>query len=179
MSYVRRWARIPAVLAAGALLLTACGSAPSSEEQPGAEGTRSMRMGRQIDIRSGASPVLATLWLDSVVVVNCTEPGSLPPNSGHYLAATIVLKTTDEYTPDSGWWMSAGDFTTEDKDGKVTGKGILTSCLPKHRYLPDDFYLSDSGYYGVVLIDSASDHGTLIYKPHNLPKDITGWSWAY
>ncbi|RLK59543.1 hypothetical protein [Actinokineospora cianjurensis] len=174
MSYVRRWARFPVVAVTAGLLLAACSSGSDSSG-----GTTAARLGGQIAIRSSGSPTLATLWLDSVVAVDCTEPGSLPPNNGHYLAATIVLKTSEQYQPDSGWWMSAGDFATEDADGKQTGKGIVTSCLPEHRYLPDDFYLSDSGYYGVVLIDSASVHGTLTYKPHNLPNNVTGWHWSY
>ncbi|GLZ39806.1 hypothetical protein [Actinokineospora sp. NBRC 105648] len=175
MSVVRRLARTSAATAAVALLLTACSSAP---EDPG-DGTKAAQLGRQIDIRSSGSPNLATLWLDSVVPVTCTEPGSLPPNNGHYLAATIVLQTSEEYQPDSGWWMSYADFSTKDPDGKDSGKGILTSCLPKHRYLPDDFYLNDSGYYGVVLLDSSSEHGTISYRPHNLPQDVKGWHWQY
>ncbi|PPK70345.1 hypothetical protein V5P93_000775 [Actinokineospora auranticolor] len=176
MSYVRRSARFAAAIVAATVSLTACSS---ESDDTAADGTRGVGLGRHIEIRAGGSPVLATLWLDSVQAVNCTEPGSLPPNNGHYLAATIVLQTSEAYQPDSGWWMSAEDFTTENGEGKQTGKGIITSCLPKHRYLPDDFYLNDSGYYGIVLIDSASEHGTLTYKPRNLPTDVPGWHWKY
>ncbi|WP_026422761.1 hypothetical protein [Actinokineospora inagensis] len=172
MSNARRWARLPVAIAA--LALAACSSDAGS-----GDGTETAHLGNRITIRSSSSPTLASLWLESVAPVDCTEPGSLPASSGHYLAATIVLQTTEQYTPDSGWWMSAADFTTEDSGGKVTGHGIVTSCLPENRYLPDDFYLSDSGYYGVVLIDSASVHGTVTYKPHNLPNDVAGWHWDY
>ncbi len=175
MSSVGRGARIGAALTIMILVLTSCASAESSSDPQ----TKAAQLGRQISIRSSSSPALATLWLDSVESVACTEPGSLPPNKGHYLAATIVLQTTEAYQADSGWWMSAADFATVDEDGRTTGNGILTSCLPNHRYLPDDFYLSDSGYYGVVLLDSASEHGTLVYRPHNLPQDIAGWHWDY
>jgi hypothetical protein len=174
MSVAHRGIRITAAIAAMILTVTGCSKEPSRDDA-----TQAADLGRQIVIRSNGSPTLATLWLDSVKPVQCTEPGSLEPNNGHYLAATIVLQTTQEYQPDWGWWMSATDFATEDNDGKVTGRGIFTSCLPQHRYLPDDFYLADSGYYGVVLIDSSSEHGTLTYKPHNMPDDVKGWRWQY
>ncbi|WP_436493670.1 hypothetical protein [Actinokineospora sp. HUAS TT18] len=174
MSLARPGIRIFAVIAALVLSVTAC-----SKEQSGTDATQAADIGRQIVIRSAGSPTLATLWLDSVKPVECTEPGSLKPNNGHYLAATIVLQTTQDYQPNQGWWMSATDFATKDGEGKVTGRGIFTSCLPTHRYLPDDFYLADAGYYGVVLIDSSSEHGTLEYRPHNMPDDVPGWHWEY
>jgi hypothetical protein len=155
------------------LLATGCGTAPGSAD------TVQAQLGRQIQIRATGSPVLAILWLDSVEPVTCTEPGSLPPNRGHYLAATVVLQTTELYEPDWGWWMSAEDFHTIDGDGEVNGQGLLTSCLSPGRYLVDDFYLTDSGYYGVVLLDAAEEHGTLVYRPHNLPADIDGWHWEF
>lgn len=155
------------------LVLTGCGSAPGGGD------TVASQLGRQIHIRATGSPVLATLWLDSVRPVTCTEPGSLPPNRGHYLAATVVLKTTEQYEPDWGWWMSAADFHTVNAEGEETGRGILTSCLSPGRYLLDDFYLTDAGYYGVILLDSSAEHGTLVYQPHNLPADIGGWHWEF
>ncbi|MGW5055562.1 hypothetical protein [Actinokineospora sp. NPDC004072] len=161
------------VIGAAALLVIAgCGA-------PEAEGMVRAQLGREIQIRATGSPTLATLWLDSVEPVTCTEPGSLPPTRGHFLAATIVLQTSQQYEPDWGWWMSANDFKTVDANGKETGRGTITSCLSPSRYLVDDFYLSDAGYYGVVLIDSSAEHGTLVYTPHNLPSTVDGWSWEY
>ncbi|MGQ0840752.1 hypothetical protein [Actinokineospora sp.] len=171
----RRSARVVACIAVMIFALSAC----SSDTSGSIAGTQVAKLGRQIDISSSGSPPLAALWLDSVESVRCTERGSLPPNNGHYLAVTIVLRTTEEYEPDWGWWMSATDFATYDADGNATGKGIFTSCLPVQRYLPDDFYLADAGYYGVVLLDSSSEHGTLTYKPHNMPAEVTGWRWQY
>ncbi|GGS14606.1 MULTISPECIES: hypothetical protein [Actinokineospora] len=155
------------------LVIAGCGTAPAGE------GVVPAQLGREIQIRATGSPTLATMWLDSVKPVTCTEPGSLPPNRGHYLAATIVLQTTEDYEPDWGWWMSASDFSTIDSNGQENGRGIITSCLPDSHYLVDDFYLSDSGYYGVVLLDSAAEHGTLVYSPHNLAGDTEGWSWEF
>jgi hypothetical protein len=154
------------------LVLAGCGT-------PAAEETVPSEFGRQIQIRSSGSPVLATLWLDGVDKVTCTEPGSLPPNRGHFLAARIVLQTTEQYEPNWGWWMSAEDFQAVDADGEVIGQGLKTSCLSPSRYLLDDFYLTDSGYYGEILIDAAAEHGTLVYRPHNLPADIKGWHWQF
>lgn len=155
------------------IVLAGCGTAPSPGD------TVEAQMGRQIQIRATGSPVLAKMWLDGVEPVTCTEPGSLPPNRGHYLAARIVLQTTEQYEPNWGWWMSASDFRTVDAEGEENGRGLLTSCLSPSSYLLDDFYLTDAGYYGVVLLDSAAAHGTLVYRPHNLPNDIAGWHWEY
>ncbi|MDQ3403808.1 MAG: hypothetical protein M3548_10490 [Actinomycetota bacterium] len=175
MPAARRPALITAAAAVMISVLTSCASAADSS------GDRTVRaeLGKRVDIRSNGSPMLASMWLDSVEPVTCSEPGSLPPNNGNYLAVTIVLHTTEDYEPDWGWWMSAPDFATMDEDGDETGKGVLTSCLPGHRYLPDDFYMQDAGYYGVVLLDSSSQHGTLTYRPHNMPADVPGWQWSY
>ncbi|MGX7825375.1 hypothetical protein ACTG9Q_09800 [Actinokineospora sp. 24-640] len=165
--------RIFGAVVALIFVLTGCGGSSSSENTIPAE------FGHKIHIRSSGSPTLAALWLDSIRPVTCTEPGSLPPNRGHYLAVTIVLQTTEQYEPDWGWWMSARDFRTVDAEGEETGQGTITSCLPTHRYLTDDFYLSDAGYYGVVLLDTAAEHGTLVYSPHNLPSNTEGWRWEF
>jgi hypothetical protein len=160
--------------AVAALALAGCAVSPTT-----GDGTTRAELGREVQIRSSGSPKLASLWLDSVKKVDCTEPGSLPPNRGVYLAVTIVLQTTEDYAPDWGWWMSALDFEVVDSGGKETGRGIITSCLAEHRYLDDDFYLRDAGYYGVVLLDAAAEHGTLVYRPHNMPALVGGWSWDF
>lgn len=165
--------RFTPVATAVALVATACSSSLPAEDTVRAE------LGKSIEIRVSGSPTLATMWLDGIEPVECTEPGSLPPNKRHYLAATIVLQTTQEYEPDWGWWMTATDFTTVDDKGAITGQGAFTSCLPPHRYLLDDFYIADAGYYGVVLLDSDSEHGTLVYRPQNLPDSVPGWHWEY
>lgn len=163
-------------VAVGALVLAGAGACSGPPEEPG---VAEVAIGERIDIRASGSPVLATMWVQRVEPVTCTEPGSLPPSRGHYLAVTVVLRTSQAYAPDWGWWMSTEDFTTVDAAGDENGRGLFTSCLPAANLLHEDFYRPDAGYEGVVLLDTEETSGTLVYRPRNLPGDITGWRWRF
>ncbi len=158
-------------LLVGLALVGGCGAdaGPGAREQ----------IGRPVEISVATSPVLATLWVESVRTVTCTQPGSLPPSRGHYLAVSVVVKTADQYEPHWGWWVSAQDFSTVDADGEETGRGLETSCLAPEESLRDEAYLAGSGYQGVILVDTADESGTLLYKPDNLPAQREGWLWDY
>ena len=159
------------VLLVGFALVGACGAGEAPGERE--------RIGEAVEISVSTSPVLATLWVESVRPVACTEPGSLPPSRGHYLAVTVVVKTAEQYEPHWGWWVSAQDFSTIDADGEETGRGLETSCLPAENSLRDEAYLPGSGYQGVIIVDTADESGTLLYKPDSLPAQSEGWMWDY
>ncbi|MFC5289507.1 hypothetical protein ACFPM7_20840 [Actinokineospora guangxiensis] len=164
------WVRLGALLF-GMALVGSCGA-------DAAAGPRE-RIGQPVEVSVATSPVLATLWVESIRPVTCTEPGSLPPSRGHYLAVTIVLKASPQYEPHWGWWVSAQDFSTVDADGEETGRGLQTSCLPPADFLRDEAYMAGSGYQGIILVDTADESGTLSYSPDNLPAQREGWLWDY
>ncbi|GAA4442837.1 hypothetical protein ACFQV2_18005 [Actinokineospora soli] len=163
-----------AAIAALAIAATGCTSGPSATA-----GLVEVAVGQHIEIRAAGSPVLATLWVQRVEPVSCSQPGSLPPSRGHYLAVTVVLRTSRDYAPDWGWWMTSDDFTTIDSSGDESGRGLFTSCLPPDLLLEEDFYRPDSGYEGAVLLDTEETSGTLVYRPRNLAGDIVGWRWRF
>lgn len=112
----------------------------------------------------------------------CTEPYAPPPDNGHYIALSMTISTTNEFTEDMAYMVDFSPFSFEvvGPDGLTEtsdpGYGVY-GCLDGSDFLPMGGLAPSSKYVGVVVLDSKYDKGIIVLR---IPGDPTsGWEWSF
>jgi len=112
----------------------------------------------------------------------CTEPYAEPPENGHYIAVSMSIETTTDFTDDLSFMVDFSPFSFDivGPDGVTEpgdpGMGVYM-CLRSSGFLPLEGLAPASRYVGVVVLDSRHTKGTLVLR---MPGDPTGgWEWTF
>jgi hypothetical protein len=112
----------------------------------------------------------------------CTEPYAPPPDNGHYIALSMTINTTDEFTEDMDYTVDFSPFSFEavGPDGVTEasdpGYGVY-ACLDGADFLPLGGLAPSSRYVGVVVLDSKYETGVIVLRMPANP--ASGWEWNF
>lgn len=191
--------RIVAVVA-GAVVgmsVAGCGGGQAADPSAGTSGTSApststatpaatgVEVGERVEAPIGEEPgAVLSLVVESVTVVAMC-PGRVRPLEEPAFAAFVVLDLTAQVTwdgigtppPDAVVPLGADAFRIIAPDGtvqEVTSTDASWACYDDAELAPP-FVGPDETAAGTVVLDSATEHGTVVFAPGGEP----GWAWTF
>ncbi|WP_156756627.1 hypothetical protein [Actinokineospora pegani] len=139
---------------------------------------------KQIGEAAGVSPTqggasTVTFSIEKITVdPKCTDGFSEKSAKGHYIALEMTVKTEPTYDSDEMMMFSINpySFSVVGQDGVTETEVAATyPCVDPKDHLTSDALSPASQYKGVVMLESKSTSGLLVFRPAG----SSGWEWAF